>query len=165
MGSDLRGLIERLEKATGPDRELDGAMWLHFDQEALYKCWGVRGMRYAGHVHTKAEKAAHIKRMSEYYAPAYTASLDAAVALVERVAPGWSWECRASGTGDKGQATIWNPSRRPGDNDQQRVYNCASPAIALCLALLRSQEQSPEQPMSELARIGQEINAGEEARE
>lgn len=87
--TDLSPLIERVRAASGPDRDIDGALWLGvMGSEALEKCWPVRGMKYAGHVHTKAEKARHIKNASEIHAPAYTASLDAVVALIEKRLPG-----------------------------------------------------------------------------
>lgn len=108
-------LLSRLQGLTAPDREVDAL--IHTATNAPLR----EGLRF-GRV------------------PAYTASLDAAVALCERVLPGWSWECRASGTGDKGQATVWNPSKAPGYNEEQRAYNCATPAIALLIAILTALE-------------------------
>jgi hypothetical protein len=58
MPTDLTELIERLEKATGPDRELDAAI-----RDALYSPSARVGW------------------------PPYTASLDAALALVEEKLP------------------------------------------------------------------------------
>lgn len=103
-------LLDRLEKATGPSYALECAIGEFFG-------YPVQLLQPP---------------------PNWTASVDASVALFKKVLPGWSWECRESGTGDKGQATIWNPSRSPGDNQQQRAYNCATPAIALLIAPLRS---------------------------
>lgn len=114
-------LVERLEAATGPERIYDHYLFFALEPH-LYDEAGRRGL------------------LGDHIVPAYTASIDAAVALVERVLPGWSWECRASGTGDKGQAAVWNPTKRPGRNDEQRAYNCATPAIALCIAALKALE-------------------------
>jgi hypothetical protein len=65
---DLVGLIERVEKLTGPDTEVDGAIgdWL-WDQG--HEPWGCYD--YGGN--------------GPYIA--FTASLDAAVALVDRMLP------------------------------------------------------------------------------
>jgi hypothetical protein len=75
-------LIARLEKATGPDREIDSVIWrtadfANWDRECSFK-----GFRYAGHTHTRAEKRQHENRMSEHYAPKFTTSIDAALTLV-----------------------------------------------------------------------------------
>lgn len=55
----IEELIGRLERATGPDREIDDALRIAFGYPP--KPWD------------------------------YTASIDAALALVERVLPGWFW--------------------------------------------------------------------------
>jgi hypothetical protein len=66
--------------------------------------------------------------------PAYTASLDAAMTLVPE---GMSFEVRRSGTGDRGQATVWCPLHAVSIREW-RVTGCASPAHALCAAALRA---------------------------
>jgi len=73
-------------------------------------------------------------------APAYTASIDAAMTLVPE---GWSFEVRSSGTGDPGQASVWNPMRAPG-HEEYRVSNFATPALALCAAALKARNPSHE---------------------
>ena len=62
--TDISELIERVKAATGPDRELDEAIRFYFDPKG-----------------------------SRYYSEnsAYTASIDAALALVERVLPEHDW--------------------------------------------------------------------------
>ena len=138
---ELGELIERVEKLTGPDREVDCEI-------AWATGWDIEATNYSGTwrrafpswrgVGERTHRAA-----DNWGVPPFTASLDAAVALVERVLPAWSWECRASGTGDKGQATVWNPIKAPGHNDEQLAYNCPSPAIALVLATLRAVGRKP----------------------
>lgn len=87
--SDLAKLQRRLTAATGSDRELDGALWLVLDPEpALARC-SFKGMKYAGHVHTKAEKNAHVISAATHSSPLYTSSIDAALGLVEKMLPGW----------------------------------------------------------------------------
>lgn len=130
-------LIDRLEKCTGPDRELDGAIWLALDETAAYKCWSVRGMKYGGHVHTKAEKRAAIKRSSEWQSPTYTASLDATIALVERKLPDWVWSASSTGV-------AWVMSFKAGEGDDFHTGSLENrPAIALLICLLRALS-SPE---------------------
>lgn len=75
------------------------------------------------------------------FSPDYTASLDAAMSLVPE---GLSFEVRSSGTGDKGQALIWDPMTQPGlsSHRQWRVTGCATPAMALAAASLRALAQT-----------------------
>ena len=71
----LTDLIARLEAATGPDPELDKLISLElvgFDPDRLPTHWP------------------DIGRPASPHAP-YTASLDAAIALVEAKLPGWWW--------------------------------------------------------------------------
>jgi hypothetical protein len=134
MDAHMKALTNRLEQSTGPDRELDG----HIFETLGGAEWREAYRRVQEPCGCPHETAVHDAK--DRFAPRYTASIDATVALVERCLPGWSWECRASGTGDRGQATVWNPSRAPGNNQEQRAYNCASPAIALLTALFRALE-------------------------
>jgi hypothetical protein len=72
---ELRALLDRVQKATGPDRELD--------KELLWVLgrYSWRGMNYWNDTGEMWPS-----RLSVFF----TASIDAAVALVERVLPGWS---------------------------------------------------------------------------
>lgn len=65
MVNDIDALLERVKAATGPDRNLD----------AMLHHWALSGVG------------------TGYYAdsPSYTASIDAALALTERVLPGREW--------------------------------------------------------------------------
>lgn len=147
--TDLSELIAKLEGLSGPDREVDGLIfgWLHntepcgtfmcgFDEEKFqfrhpddpkegrHRAWYVRGDDL----------------------PAYTASLDAAVALVERAWPGWKkqffedynglWIARISSPRRDLYSTDYMRERDPGGS--------SNGAIALCLALLRSLEGRDE---------------------
>lgn len=62
--AQLESLLERVRAATGPDRELDYAVSRFADGE--------------------------LARHSSLHLP-YTASIDASLALVERLLPGWRW--------------------------------------------------------------------------
>jgi len=117
----MRELIERLEKATGPDRDLD---------EAILKSFGIHS--WAG-------------RMSYQDGPLWidfgsseiTASIDAAVALTERVLPDVGWSVATNRIDRRRVARLWT-----GEIDDGKAHAGASPAIALCLAILRAKEDS-----------------------
>jgi hypothetical protein len=82
MSDTLKELLARVEAATGPDREIDA--------ELIRIVW-------------RQDPTAWI--MTNTTIPAYTASLDAIIALVEKTLPGWlpgmvkknssrgAWEC------------------------------------------------------------------------
>ena len=79
--TDLTDLIARVEKLEGPDREVDALLADTFMERAEVndvRRWGWVRWRFPG------EKGAHKTN--------FTASLDAALALVERVLPGWGAE-------------------------------------------------------------------------
>lgn len=84
--SDLSALISRVEKATGPDRELDCLLdCLRYGREFIE--WtadtGIVGYRY---------KSGAIGWDLGCWRIGYTSSLDAAKALVEELLPGWWWK-------------------------------------------------------------------------
>jgi len=121
---DVTGLVERLEKATGPDREIDAAIRAQL------------GISEGYHAH-------------EFY----TASLDAALALVERVLPGWrvqfwqqrsgSWHVRLIRDAHYALVTTEDEDRtRDGDNEIAGARS--TPALALCLAALKALAQGNE---------------------
>jgi len=114
----MRELIERLEKATEGSLELDKAILLSFGFT-----W--RGMNYWHHDNSTMWRGPTF----------FTRSLDAAVALVERVLPGAEWE--VSNTGRRPGATVISYERRK----REGAY-ASTPAIALCIAILRAAEES-----------------------
>ena len=116
----LEGLLEMVRMATGPDRKLDSAL-----------------MRYVVWVRANDEEIAHAlaeddlkpftqRRHDADAVPRLTGSLDAAVALVETVLPGAHWDVQAGGC-------AWI---RVDDADIGDAWNLATPALALCAALL-----------------------------
>lgn len=83
----LQAVIERLEKATGPDRELDARIHAIIelpssDWEACEKSIISGDGLVTWHYLNKSQITAR--------APSYTASIDAAIALTERMLPGWA---------------------------------------------------------------------------
>jgi len=122
-------LIDRLSKLDGPDREVDAEL------EALF---------IGGRVHYNdpANKEAVIERPIDGFwirgiypyrkIARYTASVDAALALAERVLPEVEPCVRF---GKNPTAWITYPDEWPA-----HLSHGATPAIALCIALLRAKE-------------------------
>ncbi|HEY9550605.1 MAG TPA: hypothetical protein VIR45_14000 [Kiloniellaceae bacterium] len=78
----LRTLLERVEQASGPDRELDQDVWHHLGQCA------------------KQEDGT----CADYKAPALSASVDAVLALIERaLGPEWIAEIQVRADGSCAQ--------------------------------------------------------------
>ena len=122
-------LIARLESATGPDLELDGAIARLIMGWTLEKRKGDRKpyWRKAG--------------VTDYFIhklegpPRYTKSLDAIIALVENVLPDWDWEA-CSGLGSMAEATM-TPQFHSHMTDTIRD-TAKSPALALCVVFARA---------------------------
>lgn len=127
----LLALAARVEAASGPDRELDAEAWLATTHGATRRQWS--------YIHKASGRECHIDETRDatrrlIIVPAYTSSLNSAMTLVPS---GFSFEVRSSGTGDKGQANVWNPMRAPGQCEW-RAKDCASPALALVAACLKA---------------------------
>lgn len=109
---DLPSLITRLEVATGPDRELDLAIWNVLNPKYPFGC-----------ISPALNK--------------YTSSIDAALTLVPE---GFAVDLTAF-TGCKyGDAFLWSDSRESGLRYSTRALprRPANPAIALCIAALKA---------------------------
>lgn len=81
----LTQLADRLEKAAGADRELDADLWLAFTPGASRKQSPVNH-KASGTTYVIDETRDATHRLITV--PEYTASIDAALALAERVLPG-----------------------------------------------------------------------------
>lgn len=114
---DLQDLLERVERARGPDRELDVAI-----AERLYPEICTPSRRGSHHDEPVWQTRDGLVRCE-----CYTASVDAALALIEKVLPGLWWNvgiCSANPL--TYSADLADGTERPG----------ATPALALCAALL-----------------------------
>lgn len=126
---ELKALLDRVEKAEEADRELDKDIWLNtvgFDPELLPTVWPDIGE-------------------PEMPFPLLTQSIDAALALTERVLPGWQV------IGIEQSWTGPYPISAQRDNLQSRAWlrksvgsyiiveaSAPTPALALIAALLKA---------------------------
>ena len=132
MEHSLSSLIERLEKASGPDREIDALIFVAVDARdpALRVA---RSTPLGWYVEAGDDEDRPLLQ------PEYTKSLDAALALCERALPDWDIDLGKVG----GE---WFATVLPQDGTDIDGEQAPSPALALCLALLRalSQKESKE---------------------
>ncbi len=117
----MKDLIERLEKLTGPEGEVDADIARHFGHAVV-------NMPLSGpHYEEDATPVLH-----------YTASLDAALTLVPE---GWFMDLSIDSSG-----TGWVVLTRPGggflsgEGEIERHGDAAIPAAALCIAALKARE-------------------------
>jgi hypothetical protein len=132
----LAELIERVEKLEGPDRETDfviaKACGLIVRSE---KTWG------NGDTTQVVIDPNHKGRGKGNVRGNVTASLDAAIALTERVLPGWFWRAGRTSLFPKGWAYVSRTHPSHCDRKDEASSSdgkAASPAIALLLATLRA---------------------------
>ena len=148
--SAISELLERVEKATGADREIDAALYnlLHTDnfRPVAFNAFVQDDPEYfdLGRYHDgwlvgKTKRDVYAEDLERF-----TDSLDAALALVEAKLPGWSYgvamrgdKLRREGCDDE-RAYAWLK------NGEQAEADAPTLALALCLALLRAlEEQKP----------------------
>ena len=130
----LPELIKALEDATGPNRELDIAImsalcplsepFMLIGPMGVYtklpQAWGSTGLCVKDNTH-------------QVEAPKVTASVDAAIALCERVLPDWVW-----GISKIGHALLYEKTDSEKGYGEKIKVDHPVPAIALCLAVLRA---------------------------
>jgi hypothetical protein len=140
-------LIERLEKASGPDRELDARIWAHLaGVKYVSHCAAYAGYGAENHL-TQVEFKIPPARKTQVttgrhypHATPVTGSIDAVVALVERELPEWYISILIGGEGlGKTAAYVRDKSILREDKTEGEGYH-AAPAIALCIALLKALE-------------------------
>ena len=123
--TSLTDLLARVEAAQGPDRELDCAIFCATAASPFQSYYPDCVL---------ASQGGFAARLEIDDIEKFTASLDAAVALMERVLPGWSWTLRSNST-----AVLWSPQSDA--HDREMVARCATPALALLAAILRALAQ------------------------
>lgn len=127
-------LLERIEKCEGPDTEIDKELVL-LEIASISKEERLRRAE-------AALAASHAKIAVSWPPRNYTASLDASIALVERMLPGWVWGRNFDG--DMYLTRSFNPG-----NDIHTYEGHANlggnPPLSLLSALLRALIQKEQQ--------------------
>ena len=130
--TDLTSLIEKLEKAERPDRELDCQIAVAVD--GFYELppkWDEGPVGY-GYIDAEGTPI-HPGHGGDQLVRRYTSSIDAAVSLAERVLPNLSKIQPETYVG--GEFHHCEIETEEGDFE---AHNCPNPAIAICLATLRA---------------------------
>lgn len=133
---DYSELLSRIEQASGPDREIDADIdVLLFGGETVWK-----QANYTMEMYPASRRASksHIGGFANEHVPLYTASLDATVALVERMLPGWT--IASIGQDD---AKGWHAELRKGFRTSYstvQLGGATTPSLALLTALFRALE-------------------------
>jgi hypothetical protein len=136
----MKSIVERLQQATGPDRDLDADIEI-----ALFRTSWVKAPKAPGEIaetpqHFWPEGKLRFFTRSGTIAPAYTASFDAAMSLIGRVYPGASWTIKAD--------ACW--LRIPHGDDVVEVEGVSlrrkggCNPIAICLAVMRARLMYPQ---------------------
>jgi hypothetical protein len=123
-------ILERLRAATGPDRELDALIWLETTDGATRRESTVTSSTNLWPPYTIDETRDATGRLITV--PSYTASIDAALALVERMLPGAAYDMHKS---DKGYS--FSILRAYLDRP---YFGGATPALAILTALFAALE-------------------------
>lgn len=117
-------IIKKLEALTGPDREVD-AMLYCFQHGHAYS------RKYVNDYAMWVEGVPHEMKIIDRHLDKFTSSVDAAIALAERVLTPYSLFALMN------QAFTWMHCRFPA-KDHARIL-----PIALCIATLKAKEASP----------------------
>ncbi|MBD9372811.1 hypothetical protein IB238_09285 [Rhizobium sp. ARZ01] len=142
-GPALAELIALLERADGPSRELDALIAAELEPH-LFDAPGFMPERpIPPFTYDKGENVIRFQGgglMDVRFFPAVTSSQDAAVALAERVLPGWT--IAAIGQDDR---KGWHAELREGCRTSYSTValgGAPNGALALCLALLRAVQEN-----------------------
>lgn len=130
---DLKALLERVKKAEGADRELDADIWWILDHSHAERAFNNGATGLPRPLPPTLPIPGGLGRLGvRAMAPILTASIDAALALVERKLPEWSWYLRGTPDG-LSFGKLWSPFSEPsGDFSGQAM----TPPLALLAALL-----------------------------
>ena len=143
---DLTALIERVEKATGPDSALDVAIACTLLDARQHKAWNAaNGLRPRG-----APPLPDDVFWMRHARP-YTSSLDAALALVGEILPGWFWRAGyvpnpqwINGINYYSWAHLSRTTASHCDREDEATGWAHTVPIAIILALLRALQSQQE---------------------
>lgn len=124
---NITNLIERLEKATGPDREIDALIHVMLGASGFDSEW--RYDTFKENISSWAFRNEIGRVCANYKIPHYTASIDAALTLMPNVR--WIW-CVWHEYGSRHGAMIKAPDL------SQWTCVAPSPAIALSIVALKA---------------------------
>lgn len=130
MTAQTEDLIERLEAAEAGSRELDAHVWAGVNGYELFEHDGA-GWRY------RMSSGDIMRHERTSYISPLTTSLDAALALAERVLPGWLRDTSEHETG-RWYGCVTNPKRNRRLLSGVSYAYAPTPALALCIAILRA---------------------------
>ena len=146
MSSDgsvsIEELIARLEKASGPDREIDFDIWCM--EHGFQIVWESNRAFFAREQEhgpiafidpTERSRNFYLNSNYEKGVPCFTASLDAIVSLIERKLPGWGWFLRREPDGSWSCSGLTFPDA---PNVTPGAATAKMPTLALCLAFLKA---------------------------
>lgn len=129
----MTSLIERLEAATGPDRELDGLIFKATNPNVIQTYRGLPD--YATELVHEEGKQAHTARTIDI--PFYTSSIDAAMTLVPEE---WSFS-----VGQNVHHKYWHAlvQRVAADGEIESFAETSNhgASLALCIAALKARSQ------------------------
>lgn len=133
-------LLERVKKAVGPDRAIDGDLFIEFTpgiQEA-----GRIDRDFTGGVVGWWPTDGPYQSAREV--PRYTASIDAALALLDRVLPGAEWTRSMDSVNTDGTELVEIAWRANEDNDWIiEIGRAHSTPLAILAALLQAKGTRP----------------------
>ncbi len=134
--TDLNALIERLSRATGPDRELDAAIAVAIKGGRID--WILDGITKETFPVRVYPDTTGVTARGELQAavPRYTSSIDAAMTLVPE---GWNWELSNNPPSAWMCESGYNPDTYNGETAQA---NARTPAIALTIAALSARTRT-----------------------
>lgn len=136
-------LLARLEAAEAGSRELDARLFWHFDRNAATRAFNNAATGRPRELPDEFDLLPlGLGRMGVVFAaPAYTASIDAAKALIERVLPGWVWQINLDRDETRVEgAPIWWPHYENAVENGGVTTDAPTPALAMCIALIRAVE-------------------------
>ncbi|MDP3492782.1 MAG: hypothetical protein Q8R82_06675 [Hyphomonadaceae bacterium] len=149
MGSELSELLARVEAASGPDRGIDARIYA-----ALVNTYphlnDLVASRQKAHPNEDAWKLGAV----DWRVKPYTASVDAALALVERVLPDHDWIVEG---GKSGSNAVLLARVAEDDGPNAHTAQQATPALAICAALLLALASTQPAP----ARDGEPHEGGD----
>lgn len=125
----LEELLKRVDESSGPDWELDGLLYgMARNLTPRDTFITIDNFQF---VHPDDDAKSYYVAIC--MVPAYTASLDSALALVEEKLPGWRWTRALDG-----QITLWMPAGTTLSAQRGRQPLLATDALTMTGALLRA---------------------------